>query len=220
MLRERWLYREGGVTPTGQVLREIGRRRRRSWSAPSEAAEYERVREVSQQTRAIRWAQAAEAGRGVRSTRIHAAPGIGIALAWHGAGFTGRGEVHLASVAGVELGDDGVIRVLIANTEIGQGTKTIFPMLAAEALGIDPGEVEMAPVDTSIVPDSGPTVASRTAMIVGGLVIRAAQRLRATVEARSGGAVRRDATARTPGATARPASTSSSSPIRTSTSTT
>jgi CO/xanthine dehydrogenase Mo-binding subunit len=89
-------------------------------------------------------------------------------------------------VAGVELGDDGVIRVLIANTEIGQGTKTIFPMLAAEALGIEPAEVEMAPVDTSIVPDSGPTVASRTAMIVGGLVIRAAQRLRATVEARSG----------------------------------
>jgi len=185
LLRERWLYREGGVTPTGQVLRE-------SVAAAEvleravESAEYERVREVSHQTRAIRWAQAAEAGRGVRSTRIHAAPGIGIALAWHGAGFTGRGEVRLASVAGVELGDDGVIRVLIANTEIGQGTKTIFPMLAAEALGIDPGEVEMAPVDTSIVPDSGPTVASRTAMIVGGLVIRAAQKLRATVEARSG----------------------------------
>jgi CO/xanthine dehydrogenase Mo-binding subunit len=94
--------------------------------------------------------------------------------------------VRLASVAGVELGDDGRIRVLIANTEIGQGTKTIFPMLAAEALGVDPGEVEMAPVDTSIVPDSGPTVASRTAMIVGGLVVRAAQRLRQTVEARSG----------------------------------
>ncbi|MFO7532946.1 MAG: molybdopterin cofactor-binding domain-containing protein, partial [Candidatus Limnocylindrales bacterium] len=90
-------------------------------------------------------------------------------------------------------------RVLIANTEIGQGTKTIFPMLAAEALGIEPDEVEMAPVDTSIVPDSGPTVASRTAMVVGGLVIKAAERLRATVEARSGGSFaatyRRDAQA-------------------------
>jgi CO/xanthine dehydrogenase Mo-binding subunit len=185
-LRERWLYREGGVTPTGQVLREsVGAAE--VLERAVEAAEYERVREVSNQTRAIRWAQAAEAGRGVRSTRIHAAPGIGLALAWHGAGFTGRGEVHLASVAGIELGDDGVIRVLIANTEIGQGTRTIFPMLAAEALGIDPEEVQMAPVDTSIVPDSGPTVASRTAMIVGGLVIKAAQRLRITVEARSGG---------------------------------
>jgi CO/xanthine dehydrogenase Mo-binding subunit len=108
-------------------------------------------------------------------------------MAWHGAGFTGRGEVHLASVAGVELGADGVVRVLVASTEIGQGTKTIFPMLAAEALGIEPGEVEMTPVDTSIVPDSGPTVASRTAMVVGGLVIGAARRLRAVVEERSGG---------------------------------
>ena len=123
-------------------------------------------------------------------------------------------------MAGVELGDDGVIRVLIANTEIGQGTKTIFPMLAAEALGIDPDEVEMAPVDTSIVPDSGPTVASRTAMVVGGLVIRAAQRLRATVEARSGAPFADDLPRRTRGPTARPASTSASSPTATSTSTT
>ena len=183
----------GSCASAGSIARAASRPRarccasrsalRRSWSAPWRPPNTSVSASVSQQTRAIRWAQAAEAGRGVRSTRIHAAPGIGIALAWHGAGFTGRGEVHLASVAGVELGDDGVVRVLIANTEIGQGTKTIFPMLAAEALGIDPGEVEMAPVDTSIVPDSGPTVASRTAMIVGGLVIRAAQRLRATVEA-------------------------------------
>ena len=40
----------------------------------------------------------------------------------------------------------------------------------------------IAPQDTAIVPDSGPTVASRTAMVVGGLLIKAAQRLRAQVE--------------------------------------
>jgi CO/xanthine dehydrogenase Mo-binding subunit len=185
-LRRGWLYREGGVTPTGQVLQESVAAEEVLERA-TEAAEYERIREVSQQTRAVRWGQAAEAARGGQSTRLRSASGIGLALAWHGAGFTGRGEVHLASVAGIELGDDGVVRVLIANTEIGQGTKTIFPMLAAEALGIEAEDVEMAPVDTSIVPDSGPTVASRTAMVVGGLVINAAQRLRATVEARSGG---------------------------------
>jgi CO/xanthine dehydrogenase Mo-binding subunit len=65
---------------------------------------------------------------------------------------------------------------------MGQGTKTIFPQLVAERLGVDVEEVEMAPQDTSIVPDSGPTVASRTAMVVGGLVIKAADRLRAQVE--------------------------------------
>ena len=107
-------------------------------------------------------------------------------------------------MAGVELGDDGVVRVLIANTEIGQGTKTIFPMLAAEALGIEPDEVEMAAVDTSIVPDSGPTVASRTAMVVGGLVIKAAQRLREHGRGAQRRLLRRDvsrADARTYGAT-------------------
>ena len=185
-LRERWLYREGSVTPTGQVLREsVGAAE--VLERAVEAAEYERVREVSTQTRAVRWGQAAGAGPGRESIRVRSAPGLGLALAWHGAGFTGRGEVQLASVAGVELGDDGIVRVLIANTEIGQGTNTIFPMMAAETLGIEPEAVHMAAVDTSLVPDSGPTVASRTAMVVGGLVIKAAQRLRATVEARTRG---------------------------------
>jgi CO/xanthine dehydrogenase Mo-binding subunit len=69
---------------------------------------------------------------------------------------------------------------------MGQGTKTIFPQLVADVLGVEPAEVEIAPQDTSIVPDSGPTVASRTAMVVGGLLIRAAERLRTRVEEATG----------------------------------
>src|SRR5439155_8906575 len=97
------------------------------------------------------------------------ASGIGLALAWHGAGFTGSGEVHLASVASVELTAQGRIVILTASTEMGQGTKTIFPQLAAAELGVAVEDVEIAPQDTALVPDSGPTVASRTAMVVGGL---------------------------------------------------
>jgi CO/xanthine dehydrogenase Mo-binding subunit len=69
---------------------------------------------------------------------------------------------------------------------MGQGTKTIFPQLVADALGVEYDEVEIAPQDTSLVPDSGPTVASRTAMVVGGLLIRAAEKLRAQVEEETG----------------------------------
>ena len=69
---------------------------------------------------------------------------------------------------------------------MGQGTKTIFPQLVADALGVEYDEVEIAPQDTSIVPDCGPTVASRTAMVVGGLVIKAAQELRRQVEEETG----------------------------------
>jgi CO/xanthine dehydrogenase Mo-binding subunit len=122
-----------------------------------------------------------------RTEGSRTAAGIGVALAWHGAGFTGSGEVKLASVASVELGGDGVIRILTASTEMGQGTKTIFPQLVARELGLAYDDVEIAPQDTAIVPDSGPTVASRTAMVVGGLVIGAARRLRETVEARNDG---------------------------------
>ncbi len=70
---------------------------------------------------------------------------------------------------------------------MGQGTKTIFPQLVAEALGVPYEAVELAPQDTAFVPDSGPTVASRTAMVVGGLLIKAARRLRTGVELVTGG---------------------------------
>ena len=185
-LRRRWAYREGGVTPSGQVLRESVAAEEVLDRATQEA-DYEGVREVSRQTRGIRWREAAEAGAGFNSTRVHSASGIGIAMAWHGAGFTGRGEITMASMASLELGDDGIIRILAANTEMGQGTNTVLPMIVADALGIDASEVQMAPIDTSIVPNSGPTVASRTVMVVGGLLSKAASRLRETVEARSGG---------------------------------
>jgi CO/xanthine dehydrogenase Mo-binding subunit len=172
-LRRRWVYREGDTTPTGQVLREsVGGIE--VLEAAADASAFDRTHA---QTRAMREG---------RTDGARVATGIGLALAWHGAGFTGSGEVKLASVASLELTDDGRIRVLTASTEMGQGTKTIFPQLVADALGIEIGEVEVAPQDTSVVPDSGPTVASRTAMVVGGLLIRAAERMRVRVEGETG----------------------------------
>jgi CO/xanthine dehydrogenase Mo-binding subunit len=172
-LRRRWVYREGDTTPTGQVLRESVAGLE-VLEAAAAAADFDR--------HASRTREARER----RTDGARQASGIGLALAWHGAGFTGSGEVKLASVASVELTDDGRIRILTASTEMGQGTKTIFPQLVADTLGVEYDEVEIAPQDTSIVPDSGPTVASRTAMVVGGLLIRAAEKLRASVEEQTG----------------------------------
>ena len=100
--------------------------------------------------------------------------GIGLAAFMHGAGFTGSGEVHLESVVAVEGTPDGTVRVLSASTEIGQGTNTVFSQIAADALGVDCADVDVVQPDTSVVPDSGPTVASRTCMVVGKLVETAA----------------------------------------------
>jgi CO/xanthine dehydrogenase Mo-binding subunit len=178
-LRRRWLYRPGDTTPTGQVLRESVAAEE-VLDRAAEAAEFERVRARTAAART-------EPGHVTGHSTHRIGHGIGLALAWHGAGFTGSGEVHLASVASVELTADGRIVILTGSTEMGQGTKTIFPQLAAEALGVPIEAVDFAPQDTALVPDSGPTVASRTAMVVGGLVIGACRRLRAVVEERSGG---------------------------------
>lgn len=107
--------------------------------------------------------------------------GIGFATFLHGAGFTGSGERYLNSLVGVDATPEGHIRVLVSSTEFGQGTNTVLSQIAAEALGIDYDAVEMAPPDTSIVPNSGPTVASRTSMVVGKLVQSAALGLKQTL---------------------------------------
>jgi CO/xanthine dehydrogenase Mo-binding subunit len=104
--------------------------------------------------------------------------GMGIAAFLHGAGFTGSGERYLASVVGVEGCADGGVRVLVSSTEFGQGTNTVLCQIAAEALGLPYDDVRIAPPDTNQVPNSGPTVASRTAMVVGSLVRSAAAGLK------------------------------------------
>ena len=107
--------------------------------------------------------------------------GIGLATFMHGAGFTGSGEDMLASVADVEITAEGRVRVLTSSTEIGQGTVTIFSQIAADALGVSVEDIDVVQPDTARVPNSGPTVASRTCMVVGKLVETAARTLKRTL---------------------------------------
>ncbi|MGB8535609.1 MAG: xanthine dehydrogenase family protein molybdopterin-binding subunit [Acidobacteriaceae bacterium] len=107
--------------------------------------------------------------------------GIGIGAFLHGAGFTGSGERYLNALVGLEATAAGGIRVLVSSTEFGQGTNTILCQIAAEALGLEYDDVSVAPIDTSISPNSGPTVASRTAMIIGRIIQTAALKMRQTL---------------------------------------
>ncbi|MBI5863724.1 MAG: molybdopterin-dependent oxidoreductase [Planctomycetes bacterium] len=99
--------------------------------------------------------------------------GLGVATFFHGSGFTGSGEVHLASRVWVDALPDGTVEVLTAQTDMGQGTATILAQIAAARLRVPVENVRVAQPDTARVPNSGPTVASRTAMVVGRLVERA-----------------------------------------------
>ena len=102
---------------------------------------------------------------------------IGLSLFFHGAGFTGSGERHLNSRARLDLIPNGV-RIAVGSTEIGQGTRTMHAQIVSDALGVPYENIEVAQPDTSAVADSGPTVASRTCMVVGKILEECAHEMR------------------------------------------
>jgi CO/xanthine dehydrogenase Mo-binding subunit len=156
-LRERNLLRPGDTTATGQ-----------------------RVGDDCSALEVLRTAVRRSGFRRKRAAYAGTTRGIGLAMYWHGSGFTGSGELKLASRATIELTATGV-RVLTSSTEIGQGTRTMHAQIVADTLGIPYEQVEVAAADTGVVPDSGPTVASRTCMVVGRILQRAAEEIRATL---------------------------------------
>ncbi len=163
-IRERNAYRVGDTTPTGQVLKE-------SVSAIEclqEAETRTRFRERWQQFENAR-ANAPDDGRPVR--------GLGLSLVWHGSGFTGNGEQRMNSPVTIRLNEAGAVEVRVAATEFGQGTTMVLQQMVADAVGVTAADIVVVNPDTVEVPDSGPTVASRTVMVVGGILVRAGKGL-------------------------------------------
>ncbi|MBL4634387.1 MAG: xanthine dehydrogenase family protein [Kofleriaceae bacterium] len=109
--------------------------------------------------------------------------GRGLAFYFHGAGFTGSGEARLAGRATVALSASGQFEVRSSSTDIGQGVRTMFSQISATALGVEVDAIEVVVPATNKVPDSGPTVASRTTMVVGKVVHEASVALREKIEA-------------------------------------
>jgi CO/xanthine dehydrogenase Mo-binding subunit len=161
-LRTKNLLRDGQSTATGQVIRD----------GTDRLAVLERAVEVS------RWPLRAADHRAFNASHPYLRRGMGLACFHHGAGFTGGGEVVLASRLEVAGLAGGRVEVRSANIEMGQGTLTVFTQIAADRLGLEPGDIVIAEADTARVPNSGPTVASRTAMVVGRLVELACDDLR------------------------------------------
>ncbi|AKT43162.1 xanthine dehydrogenase family protein molybdopterin-binding subunit [Chondromyces crocatus] len=111
------------------------------------------------------------------------ARGIGAAVFMHGAGFTGSGERMLKGKVAIDLLPGGKLQIRTGSTDIGQGTETVFRQIAADAAGIALDHVDFAVPSTTVVPDSGPTVASRTVMVVGSIVESASREVAARVTA-------------------------------------
>jgi len=156
------LLRDGQTTATGQVIKP---------HPPSKGTD--RVALMDEALSTARYRHKQREHMSFNAAHPHLRRGVGLATFWHGAGFTGAGEVYLKSKVHVAGLPSGKLEVRVANTEMGQGTTTIMAQIAADRLGLAPADVFVAVPDTSTVPNSGPTVASRTAMVVGGLIERA-----------------------------------------------
>ena len=109
--------------------------------------------------------------------------GLGVACVIYGVGLGGKAPFLDKAGATMKLETDGSVTIAVGTVEMGQGLTGSLVQIAAEALGIPVERVRMAPVDTSRVPDSGPTVASRGTMMSGLAVLDAARKLRERIEA-------------------------------------
>lgn len=108
--------------------------------------------------------------------------GIGLAASYYGVGLGAMGKHLNPAGANVVVAGDGSVTIAVGTTEIGQGMVTVLTQIAAEALGCPPDAVRVVEADTSRVPDSGPTVASRTTVMSGNAIRDAAAKIRAAME--------------------------------------
>jgi len=156
------LIRDGQTTATGQIISD----------GTDRVALMDRALELA------RYHEKLPDFDAFNATHPYLRRGMGFATFFHGAGFTGSGEIYLRSKIHLAALPAGLIEVRAANTEMGQGALTIFTTIAADRLGLPHDRILIAEPDTSRVPNSGPTVASRTTMVVGRLIERACDELR------------------------------------------
>lgn len=105
--------------------------------------------------------------------------GIGMSFFLHGCGFTGSGESDIIKGKVKLIKDENdIVHVYASSVDMGQGNKTTLKRIVAKNLDIPDEQVVFDNPDTSIIPDSGPTAASRTIIIVGYLMEKAAKNLK------------------------------------------
>jgi len=151
-------FRLGSKTATGQILKEsMGLRE--AIEACAAAFDWDR--------------RYREAGYGdpERSRRR----GVGMALGFYrtsiGTGFDGCG-------ANVYVHEDGSVLLYTGITELGQGSFTVLPQICAEELGVEVEDIRLVAPDTDLVPESGPTVGSRSTTLMGNAILLAARQVK------------------------------------------
>ncbi len=104
--------------------------------------------------------------------------GLGISTVMYGVGLGAKAPFLDKAGAYLKLEPDGSVAVAVGTVEMGQGLTTALTQIASQALEIPMNWIHLAPVDSSRVPDSGPTVASRGTIMSGLAILDAASKLR------------------------------------------
>ena len=105
--------------------------------------------------------------------------GIGLACSYRGVSLGAEGVDAVGAIVSVQT--DGSVIVSSGITDMGQGAQTQMSQIAAEVLGISMDRIRFLNTNTSRVPDSGPTVASRGTIMGGSAAKKAAEIVRATL---------------------------------------
>jgi CO/xanthine dehydrogenase Mo-binding subunit len=105
--------------------------------------------------------------------------GIGLACSYRGVSLGAEGTDAAGTIVSVQT--DGSVIVSSGITDMGQGAQTQMAQIAAEVLGIGMERIRFLNTNTSRVPDSGPTVASRGTIMGGSASRNAAEIVRTTM---------------------------------------
>jgi CO/xanthine dehydrogenase Mo-binding subunit len=106
--------------------------------------------------------------------------GIGVAALFHGLSLGAEGDDYASAT--IEINNDNTVTLTSGLTDYGQGSRTVFTLIAAEMLGIRPERIQMHRPDTNTAIDSGPTVASRASVLGGNATKEAAGNLAQTLD--------------------------------------
>ena len=105
--------------------------------------------------------------------------GIGLSMFLHGCGFTGSGESTIINAQlRMKKDKNDIVTFYTSQVDFGQGNKTTLKRIVVDTLGIPEDHVIYDAPDTNETLSTGPTAASRTIIIVGGLCAKAAQHLK------------------------------------------
>lgn len=163
----------GDRTATGQALSaSVGMRACLEALQPAWQAARSRLDDTVVAASARRFGPSDPHGRRPASLRR----GLGIACMWYGIGNT-----VIANPSTMEIGLLPSGRFLLYNgaVEIGQGTYTIMPQIAADALGVPLALIDQTVSDTALTLDGGKSSASRQTFVSGNAVRFAGASLRA-----------------------------------------